>query len=123
MLRPVEPEDLIEINQWYRDRGKSPPPRELLPPSGLIWPGVAAGYLIQTNANIVFLEHFVTNPKAKTRLREVALEKVAESLIRAALSKGTIAIYALTQSPRIERLTKHFNFVKTPAYDMWVFKR
>jgi hypothetical protein len=33
--RPIEEEDYIFINQWWKDSKYNPPPRELLPENGL----------------------------------------------------------------------------------------
>lgn len=122
-IKPIEESDLIEINQWYARRGLLAPTREFLPPAGLVWPGVAAGYMIKTDANIVFLEHYITNPDADQSLKNVALDLISNQFISTAFSQGVLAVYAISANAKIGHVAQSFNFIKIPAHDMWVLRR
>lgn len=111
MIRPVIlPDDLVEINNWLRARGDKNLDLDFLPPQGFIVPGVAAGFLMTTNANIAFLEHFVSNSAAKREERADALDQIAKILIRAAEGSGIRMIMAITKHPNIVALCEKYNF-------------
>ena len=119
-LKPVTPQDFHQIFSWYERRNLAHPPFELYPPRGFIVTGVAAGFLIKTDCNIAFLEHFISNPDRSKEHRADALDKIAERLIEACRVTGVIAIYALTDHPSIEGLTEKYGFKKAPDKKIWV---
>lgn len=120
MIREIREEDLAEIESWYQARGALPPPREFLPPTGLICAGIAAGYMIRTDAGIAFLEHFVANPNADKEVVEYSLDLIGASLIGICERIGIYRIYAITQSKRISSLAEKHNFKHIPKLEIWV---
>lgn len=87
------------INQWYKDRKCDSLPEPFLPPTGFIVPGVAVGFLINTDCNICFLEPFISNPKASQELRSLALNDIMEHLEREASKLGYRFIYGIASAP------------------------
>lgn len=122
-MKPVESADFFEIFSWYDKRGLKHPPFEMYPPRGVVVKGVAAGFLIKTDCNIAFLEHFISNPDRTKEHRTDALDKIAERLIEACRVSGVLAIYALTEHPSIEKLTEKYGFSKSPDKTIWVRTR
>jgi hypothetical protein len=121
VIRPVKlPDDLVEINNWMRARGQENIDLDFLPPQGFIMPKVAAGFLITTNANIAFLEHFVSNSGARRDDREYALDEIAKLLIKAAECAGFRMVMAISKHPNILRLCEKYKFTQL---DTLVFGR
>jgi hypothetical protein len=122
-IRPVMADDHPEIASWYRAHDQKMVPIDLLPPQGLIWPGVAAGFMMKTDSKVCFLEHYIANPRAFKEVSRRALELITDQFLQASRAQGYVAVFALTNHPGIERLTQLFNFTKTTDHALWVLKR
>lgn len=97
IARDFQIEDLDAINEWMEARGLRPVPRSMLPETGRIVPGVAAGFLFQTDSAIAMLDHFVSNPGADYDQRQAALDGIAEDLLGRAKALGFMHIIAMTK--------------------------
>lgn len=80
--------DFRAISQWYEARSLTVPPHDALPKEGIIVPGVAAGFLMQTDTSSCILEPFIANPKASIGLRNEALNLILHQLTERAKQLG-----------------------------------
>lgn len=96
--------DLAELNGWYRARGLPEVPLEALPLTGLIVPGVAAGFLYLTDSSLAMLEGFCTNPQVGRDERARALDQIIAALFVEADRMRCTKVIGLVQSPLIEQL-------------------
>lgn len=106
----VGEEDYEEINGWYKGHNLDPLDNDLFPLTGIIVPGIAAGFLIRTDCAVAFLEGFVTNPLADKENRRIAIDKIAEHLIEDGKDKGVRTFMALTEHPSIVGLCEKYGF-------------
>lgn len=79
-VRPYTANDLQEINGWHRARGFLPVELDTLPPTGLIVPGVAVGFLYRTDSQLGMLDGFISNPEAPKEQRAAALMHIGQVL-------------------------------------------
>jgi hypothetical protein len=91
-MRPFELSDLAELNSWYRARGDQPISIELLPPTGFIEPGVAAGFLYLTNSSLALIEGFVSNPAASSEARHQALSAITAAILDLAETRSASVV-------------------------------
>ncbi len=114
--------DLPDLNAWYAARGEPGWTADMVPPTGYIEPGVAAGFLFITNTTIALMEGMVTNPRADPAARDRALDEIAHLLLaeaRQAPFGATIRqVYLFTQIGAIERRALKHGFIKTGQYVM-----
>lgn len=118
--QPVEVIDYMEIAGWYRLRDMQMPERNLIPPCGLIVPEIAAGFMIKTDAGVVFLEHFITNPRANKEEREAAFFEIAKQFIEAANRSGYVRICFSTDTNKVDALAKKLGFELQPKKSVWI---
>lgn len=88
MIRRYEKSDFGEVKGWFDARGIDHIREPLLPDIGFIEPGVAAGFLYQTDSGVCILEGFVTNKDAEGPLRNKALNEVISECMRTAKELG-----------------------------------
>jgi hypothetical protein len=106
MIRRFQSEDVMELDSWHELYGMRP--IESLPRVGFIEPGVAAGFLYQTDSDIALLEGYVTNPKAPSDQRHFALDGITEKLLECAEDLGFRTVWAITKDAGISvRAQKH----------------
>ncbi len=107
-MRRFNANDLDTVNSWYMARGMRVMEPDELPAVGFYEPGVAAGFVYQTDSSIALLEGYVTNPDADPVVRDGALDSITLALMRAARNAGKRHIVGLCQDPHIEaRANKH----------------
>lgn len=110
--------DLDEMNRWYERRGEAPIPASMLPRLGLIVPGVAVGFLYQTDSSVALVEGLVTNPDAKLCDRAKALQIILEELVESARVFGFKQVIGFGASRGPVRLTLRQGFRCLGAYEM-----
>ncbi len=120
LLLPVDlKRDWGEIKSWYEEWGQAAPIESSFPKDGFIVQGVGAGFLILTNSGFAILEHFISNPRVTSTIRQLVMDKIAGSLIRLGKEMGIMSFIAITKHPAIERLCLKHNL--TEIQDMKVF--
>lgn len=88
-----------EINSWYHERKGEDFPRRYLSPTGVIVPGVAVGFLIQTDAHFGILEPFISNPAASKEDRDTALIMILNKLTDMAKKIDYRVVYGFSTNP------------------------
>jgi hypothetical protein len=109
-MRLIERSDFLEINTWRMDRDLKTLSSEFYPKTGLIEPGLAAGWLTKTDSGVGLLENFVSNPLAKKSERKVAILRIAHELQEIAKQMGLAYLFAITDNEAIENHAKTFGF-------------
>lgn len=74
-------EDHAEILGWHAAHKQAGPSFDDLPTYGLIEHGVAAGFLILTDARVGILEYYISNPNVAPMVRSKALDDITVGLI------------------------------------------
>lgn len=80
MARRYQESDYKEVSGWFHSRNIEIT-EEYLPHVGYIEPGVAAGFIYQTDANFCIFESFIGNPEKTHQERKSGLEKIVEKMI------------------------------------------
>jgi hypothetical protein len=105
MVQPFDPaQHLAEVTAWRGSRGDPTFTADILPRVGFIEPGVAAGWMYQTDSRVGFLEEFVTNPKASGKARHAAVDEIGLALIAHAKSLGLLRLFVHTAHRSIGRM-------------------
>jgi len=87
-LRNYHLSDYQEITCWFKDREMNAPRMSDLPSNGKIVPGVAVGFLLQTDTRCAVIDFLITNKHAKQIDRGRAIDAIARGLILKAKSLG-----------------------------------
>jgi hypothetical protein len=77
-MRLFDQEAFEEVNAWNRARGHREWTAEELPSMGMMVPGVAAGFMYQTDSTVAFLENFISNPEAKASEVSEAIDELVD---------------------------------------------
>lgn len=99
MIERYAPHQYSMINQWFRDHKGENIPESFLPQTGFIVPGVAVGFLINTDCNVCFLEPFISNKNVTKELRTQALADIMVRLEREAYHLGYRVVYGISTAP------------------------
>lgn len=111
--------DLEEIDSWYYMRNLKPICHDQLPQFGYIVPGVACGFLVQTDSANAFLEGFVTNPTVHKEFKVEAINTICQRLLKVAQELGYTHVFAMTKHPNIIAACIDNEFVSIGRYTMY----
>jgi hypothetical protein len=105
MLTPFDPgEHLLTVSAWATAQGIEALVPAILPRVGVVEPGVAAGWLYQTDSGIGLLEQFVTNPDASGKARHAAVDAIGLELLSRAKDLGLTRVILHTSHRSIARM-------------------
>jgi hypothetical protein len=89
-----------EAEAWFLARGIEI--KDLcFPPVGFIYPGVAAGWLGQTDFDVCFVDCLISNPEAPKELRAEALDQVILALVQKGKDLRYHTVAGLTKVPAV----------------------
>jgi hypothetical protein len=115
--KPVDKDDIIQIQSWFTQRGLSCPEEWGFSSIGLIIHDTAAGFLYLTNSKIAYIEGYATNPKANPRYKLWALRIITSTLMwRAQNTYGVKLLLCNTQRQSIRRMAQSFGFKDTGSH-------
>ena len=117
-MRPFRIDDIAEMNGWLSEHEQGPVPPWALPEFGLFEPGVAAGFLYETDSGLALLEGYSSNPRSDAAVRSKALDDITEGLLEAAHDRGFRRVLAICQVPAIERRAERHGFKTVGAYTL-----
>lgn len=101
--RKYKLDDYGELSEWWAAR-RIVMAKDVLPPTGFIVPGIAAGFLIKTDTSCCIIEPFIANPRANKHDRDKALNKIMLDLIEEAKNCGFSRIFGFSsRESMIER--------------------
>lgn len=108
-VRDFLEEDYPQVASWYKKRGWPELPIHMLPQTGAILEGKAAGFLYRTDSPIGWLEWVVSNPDVE---HSGAIEAVLNYLTGKAKELGVeVILCSLSHSSLIEKYKKAGFFV------------
>jgi hypothetical protein len=99
-----------ELADWFKRREMAVPALEDLPKVGFVIPGVAAGFLVQTDTPGAELDFFISNPEKGRRHRALALDSIVESLTAHAKSLGYRFLKCSSQINTIRKRARYSGF-------------
>lgn len=89
------------LSGWWQGHGQTPPPPEILPPTGALVPGICAAFLYVANAKVGFLDWYISNPKYSDKKRKnEALDYVSQALLKIAAKLELKRLTATTDMVR-----------------------
>lgn len=110
-MRRFEAKDLESINAWLLEHGKAPVRPGDVGTLGYIVDGVAAGFLLRTDARrVAMLDGFVTNPKAHVRKRYDAIWMLIDVLCAEARARGIQRLGGFTASRGMTKLCERIGW-------------
>lgn len=108
-----------EIKDWSKDRGLGMVPKELLPKTGRIVPGVCAAFLYLTDSKVAFLENMISNPQTDKALASEALDLCVKAIEQDAKESGVSLIWSSTCIPQVMKRAESLGFqVQTRVYKL-----
>lgn len=99
------------LEAWCKARGFPPVPKVCLPKVGALSPGIAVGFLYQTDSAFAVLDTFIANPQTTAEQRSEALAAITSELINKAKMLGFKFLKAETKATTIEALARRHGFV------------
>lgn len=111
-VRPFNAKDMPTLHKWCYKRGvdlKTEPAH-----IGFIVPGVAIGFLIETNAEVGILDSLITNPYVSAKSRDSAMYSIFEYGIKLAEAKGIKSLIGFTIDDNTLKRAETFGFVAFP---------
>lgn len=108
--RPYVDTDYEALCGWFSARGMSPPPEDLLPVTGYVADGIAAGFMYFADGRLAMLEHFISNPNAAREDADAALDVITESLLGRARLYRCRSVVATTQLSAIKNRAERHGF-------------
>lgn len=117
-MRPYVPSDYPEVSGWYADRGLAAPPAWSLPMTGLIEPGVAAGFMWRTDSGVALFDGWISNPGAKRIAAARVLVAVCRGLVERAQAEGFRSVLTWTRVRGVERAAHRNAFKSVGGFTM-----
>ncbi len=100
---------------WYAPRLSGPVGPEFLPKVGFVLPGIAMGFLYQTDSAVAHIEGLVANPKVSGEERTRGIDEVVKAIIDEARKLGFKSLHGQTDLPVIVERAKRLGFQHDPA--------
>ena len=104
-IRPIEEEDYVLINSWWKAIDKSPPPRNLLPENGLHGlmackddRPIVCTYLYLTNSKFGYCDYMISDINYKGRDRFNIVLKLMDMSIGTAWKLGCEDFWFVTKN-------------------------
>tara|TARA_R110000868_G_scaffold66014_12_gene197051 strand:+ start:6366 stop:6743 length:378 start_codon:yes stop_codon:yes gene_type:complete len=106
------PKHYEEICGWWKAHDWTPVSLDALPCTGVIVPGVCAGFLYSTDSSMCILEWIISNPKVDSGLRSEGLDIVIDELLKKAHSSGYKTVFTSVSHPKLLERYCDFGFKK-----------
>lgn len=116
--RLYTPYDKAELDQWWEAHNMAPIPEGLLPETGYLVQGVAAGFLYRTDSGVALVENFISNPASAWGVRQEALDAITLALVHHAQAGGFSCLIALTTSQAIHDRAVRLGFRPQGPYQV-----
>jgi len=123
VLRKVEITDYPTLASWWRARDWSVPSYDMLPATGMIVDGVAAGFLYRTDSKICWLEFVISNPESDKSDRSQALNLIIDDLLSQAKESGFKSVFTSLEHPGLIQRYEDFGFLITDTKMSNMIKR
>jgi len=106
--------DFEAIRSWYEARHLKVL-EEDFPKIGIIVPGIAAGFLMQTDTMACILEPFIANPDTNKLDRDQALNLIMGELIEEAGDLGYTRIFGFSSNTPMLRRARKWGFIEVES--------
>lgn len=100
-MRLFVDDDIEALNAWYAAHGMPGVQRRVLPTTGFVVEGVAAGFFYRTDSGLALVHHLVTNPAANRRDRHRAVHEIVRACQDLARQLGLAGLLAWTNVPSV----------------------
>ena len=117
-MRAYVATDHAVMAQWYRAHGLTAPPAEMLPPTGLIAEGLAAGFLYRTDGALCLIDGMISNPSAPLLARARAMHRIVDALLATACAAGLHRVLGFCASSGMARLARTRGFALAGHYTL-----
>lgn len=95
-------------------------PPHTLPKVGFISPGVAAGFLYQTDSCVAIIDGYISNPVLNRADRDEALDEVTQALLNKAKELGFTHVKCETKLTSIGARAERHGFVPLGTFTYYV---
>lgn len=105
-MRPITESDYYEIQSWldYHKQAHIDVDLRALPSSGIIAPGVSCFFYTMTNGPVMWIDTFISNPRAELAQRREAGRIFAAIIFQIAKQNKIKRLFFLTRNPAVERI-------------------
>jgi len=114
---------LEEMIRWNTRRSLPAPIAAKRPEIGLVVPGLAIGFVVQTDTTFAMVEGLITNPESDKALRAKAIRLLVLSLCAAAKDRGYSDVWAVTARPEVRDLAGPLGLRVGDELHWTIFKR
>lgn len=111
-LQPFYSSYLPEINEWLIAHGKTPVELKDMPALGFIADGIAAGFLRQ-GEDVGIIDGIVTNPKASSEDRNLALDLIFDRLVLASEQCNLRLLFGFSEDEHTLHRSTRYGFKKS----------
>lgn len=118
-MRVFRRDDLDEVNAWHACHGMPTLLPAAIPNLGFITPGVAAGFLYETDSNICLIEGFVSRPGCGPKARHHALNEITDALLSTATERCFEHAIAICRNSAIEKRAARHGFRPLGRYAVY----
>ena len=118
-MRPVQESDFATIMDWAHARNMEAIPRTQLPQFGLIVPGIAVCFLVQTDSTIALIEGFIANKSASRASMLQAMEAIHHGLLDKARQEGYEKVFIFTEHPTVMATCKRNKYMSLGEISMF----
>lgn len=117
-MRRFTASDLPALNDWLEGHHLAPTALADLGGIGFVVDGVAAGFLLRTDARrIAILDAFVTNPTAPLRVRHAAIKALVTKLCDEAKGLGVKKVGGFTNSRGMVQVCHALGFSSVDVFE------
>ncbi len=120
-VRAIEASDMEAIDTWqalHNWQIRS----DVLPETGFIIEGIAAGWVYETNSPVAILEPVIGNPLASKALRTEGLDRLLNHMVKWSQAQGYKHLVAATSHPSFINRSTDYGF-KPLGGDLRIFWR
>jgi len=103
-MRPIEPSDYNTLQSWLDYHKQVDVDLECLPDTGYIVEGTAAFFYTMTNSKTMWVDTFITNPRAELIKRRRAARAFAHTIYTIAQLCKIKRMFFLTRNKAVERV-------------------
>ena len=113
-IRRYSSDDDDTVASWCRARDVPAAILDLKPDIGLIAPGIAVGFLYQTDSPVALIEGIITNPDASQDDRATGVRSIMLGLFDIARDLGFTYVWGYTTRPEMAEHGVRIGFRKDP---------